>query len=84
MPKTDRDPLAALVHIEELIENGGQITLGQLPPIECVAVANDEHNNLAMLRRRPGETLFQLLARLDEAIATAWNDQSFTDEINQR
>jgi ribosome assembly protein YihI (activator of Der GTPase) len=35
-----------------------------------------------MLRRRPQESLQQLLERLDEAIGLAWNKQEFTDEIN--
>jgi hypothetical protein len=71
-----------LANIAALIDNGGQITLGALHPIECVAIANDDHNSLAMLRRRPGETLPQLLQRLDAAIDLAWNVDQFTDEIN--
>ena len=35
-----------------------------------------------MLVRRKGETLMQLLARLDHAIDKACNDDIFTDEIN--
>ena len=72
-----------LANIVELIESGGQVTLGTLFPITGVAaVANDEHNSLAMLRRRPGETLPQLLERLDAAIDRAWTADQFTDEIN--
>ena len=51
-------------------------------PIGCVAVAADENNSLAMLVRRDGETLAQLLTRLDQAIAKAIEDGIFTDEIN--
>lgn len=72
----------ALANIAQLIEEGGQITVGRLYPIDCAAIANDDHNSLAMLRRRPGETLQQLLQRLDAAIALAWNEDRFTDEIN--
>jgi hypothetical protein len=71
-----------LANILALIDNGGQITLGALHPIKCVAIANDEHNSLAMLQRRPGETLQQLLERLDAAIDLAWTADKFTDEIN--
>ncbi len=39
----------AFPHIEQLIEDGGQITIGELHPIDCAAVANDGHNSLAML-----------------------------------
>jgi hypothetical protein len=35
-----------------------------------------------MLVRRRGETLTQLLARLDLAIAKAFTEDIFTDEIN--
>jgi hypothetical protein len=71
-----------LPNIVALIDGGGQITLGALHPIKCVAVANDDHNSLAMLQRRPGETLQQLLERLDAAINRAWTLDEFTDEIN--
>jgi hypothetical protein len=73
----------SLANIAELIDSGGQITLGTLYPITGVAaVANDEHNSLAMLRRGPGETLPRLLQRLDAAIALAWTANQVTDEIN--
>ena len=35
-----------------------------------------------MLQRRSGETLQQLLERLDAAIDRAWTADQFTDEIN--
>ncbi|GEM_PF-1128593 len=60
----------------------GEITIGLLDPVGCVAVATDEDNSLAMLLRRPGETLAQLLARLDQAIDKALTEDIYTDEIN--
>ena len=72
----------ALANIAALIDDGGQITIGQLDPIECAAIANDDHNCLAMLQRRPDESLRDLLVRLDAAIATAWNEEILIDEIN--
>jgi hypothetical protein len=80
----DSNPMVDLLsrpHIAEFIDYG-EITLGQMYPVGCVAVAADEHNSLAMLVRREGETLAQLLARLDQAIAKALEDDIFTDEIN--
>lgn len=74
--------LAPLPHLTALIEGGGQVTLGALPPIKCVAVANDDDICYAMLQRRPGETLQQLLTRLDAAIDLAWATDQYTDEIN--
>jgi hypothetical protein len=60
----------------------GEITIGRLYPVGCVATATDGHNSLAMLQRQRGESLLQLLTRLDLAIAKALNDDIFTDEIN--
>ncbi len=59
-----------------------EITIGVLHPVGCVAVATDGHNSLAMLVRRPGEILAQLLARLDQAIDKALTEDIYTDEIN--
>lgn len=74
--------LADLPNIESLVDGEGQITIGAIYPIRCVAIANDAHNSLAMLVRREGETLAQLLIRLDAAIAKAYDEDKFTDEVN--
>jgi hypothetical protein len=70
-----------LPHIAELISDA-EITVGTLVPVGCVAIATDGHNTLAMLVRRKGETLAQLLTRLDLAIGKAFTEDVFTDEIN--
>ena len=72
---------ADLPHIAALIADG-KITVGILNPVGCVAVATDGHNTLAMLKRRPDETLAHLLTRLDQAIERAWVEEIYTDEIN--
>ena len=72
---------ADLPHIATLIADG-ETTVGILNPVGCVAVATDGHNTLAMLKRRPDETLTQLLTRLDQAIERAWTEEIYTDEIN--
>jgi hypothetical protein len=69
-------------NIEALIEDGGDITLGALPPHECAATAADGSNCLAMLVRRDGESLNALLRRLDKAIGLAWSNEVFIDEVN--
>jgi hypothetical protein len=69
-------------NIEALIEDGGEITLGALPPHECAATAADGSNCLAMLVRRDGESLNALLRRLDKAIGLAWSNDVFIDEVN--
>jgi hypothetical protein len=76
--------ISDLKNIVELIECDGQITLGHVAPVRnCVATATDEAQCLAMLVRRDGETLDELLQRLDSAIADAYENDRFADEINQ-
>ena len=69
-------------NIEALIEDGGDITLGALPPHDCAATASDGSNCLAMLVRRDGESLNALLKRLDKAIGLTWSNDVFIDEVN--
>ena len=75
-------PEGFLPNITDLIDSGGQISVGGIGPIKCAAVANDDDICYAMLQRRPGETLQQLLERLDAAIDTAMQTQEMIDEIN--
>ena len=72
----------SLPNIARLIDYG-QITVGVMEPVGCVAVASEDHYNLAMLRRRKGETLLELLTRLDQAVDKAQTMGIFTDEINR-
>ncbi len=69
-------------NIETLVDEGGVISIGPLTPFTCVAAASDGSDSLAMLVRRDGESLTALMKRLDKAIALAWSDDVFTDEIN--
>ena len=78
--KTAKDNLS-LPHLAELISSGS-ITIGVVRPVGCVAVANDEANCLAMLKRSDRETLAQLLVRLDLAVGKAFTEDIFTDEVN--
>jgi hypothetical protein len=71
----------SLPNIADLISDG-EITVGVLHPVGCVATATDGYNCLAMLVRRRGETLAQLLTRLDQAIDKALTEDIYTDEIN--
>ena len=72
----------SLPNIEFLIDSNGEITIGAIASIPCAATATDEDQCLAMLVRRDGETLGQLLIRLDRAIEIAAEDETFIDEIN--
>ena len=52
-----------------------------MPPMGCVAAAADNHTCYAMLARRSGETVLELLERLDKAIATAAETNTTIDEV---
>jgi len=70
-----------LPSIDELLKYG-QITIRNLSPIGCVAVAHDGRQTLAMLLRRKEEPVTELLTRLDLAIAKALHEGIRTDEVN--
>ena len=74
-------PALSLPNVAHLIEDG-EITIGMLRPIGCVATAADEDCTYAMLVRRRGESLWRFLCRLDQAVDKALTRGIFTDEIN--
>ena len=69
-------------NIEALIDGRGDITIGRIGSVHCAATAADEDQCLAMLVRRPGESLPDLLRRLDTAIADAYENSVYIDEVN--
>ncbi len=71
-----------LENIEFLINGNGEVTLGRCGYVRCAATASDDDQGLAMLARRPGESLLELLQRLDAAIEDAYEHNIFADEIN--
>jgi hypothetical protein len=71
----------SLPYVAQLIDDG-EITIGMLRQVGCVATAADEDCNYAMLVRRRGQSLFQLLTRLNRVIDKALTLGIFTDEIN--
>ena len=89
--KTDRrisqdsageNPPLSLPYLSKLIDYG-RMTIGQIPPAGTVAVVGEGPHTYVMLRRRDGETLSQLLIRLDQTFARVIHDGVFTDEINE-
>lgn len=83
-PASASDPITDLLpNLAGFIEDG-EVTIGILYPVGCVATAADEHASIAMLVRRKNETLTELLTRLDYAIGLALTEDIFTDEVNQR
>ena len=81
-PANASDPIADLLPNLASFIDDGEITIGIVYPVGCVATAADEHASIAMLVRRNDETLTQLLIRLDHAIGLALTEDTFTDEIN--
>jgi len=77
-------PSSPWPNIEAFIADGGNISLGRIAPIECAAVASDQHAMLAALVRRTDESFMDLMQRLDTAVAKAIEAGEFTDEINAR
>jgi len=72
--------------IEEFLDSEeGTISLGAInhSSLGYTAVATDEHNMLVALVRSRGETLHQLLDRLEQALGPALEKQIYVDEINE-
>ena len=89
--KTDRrmsqdsageNPPLSLPYLSKLIEYG-RMTIGQIPPAGTVAVVGEGPHTYVMLRRRDGETLSQLLIRLDQTFARVIHEGVLTDEVNE-
>ena len=73
-------PLATL---EWFVMNaGGQVTLGAMPPLAFAAVAHDGQHTRVALKRRSGENLMKLLVRFDDALVRALDHNAVVDEIN--
>ena len=79
-PSTPWPTIEAFLDSEE-----GDITLGSIdcgPSFGYTAVVSDSHDMLVALVRRRGETLHQLLDRVEQALGPALEEQVFVDEIN--
>jgi len=75
--KSDAQCLA----LEALIGDGGQITLGAVGPVRNAAIAAMPSGMLAALVRRKGETLPQILQRLDAALVLAVVENRVINEM---
>jgi hypothetical protein len=74
---------AWLPAIEEYVSDlKGQISVGAIGPIACAAVASDPHGMPVALVRQPGESVKELLERLDRHLRVALDHDEYTDEIN--
>ena len=84
-PKTPPTTSTPWPILEEFLQHGdGSLTLGSIGTrsLGCTAVASNEHDMLVALVRNSGETMHQLLDRLEQALGPAIDEQIFVDEIN--
>lgn len=68
-------------HLEKLITHGGQVTIGRIPPLDCAAIAGHGKDMLAAIQRRDGESLSELLQRLELAVMEATATDRVVNEI---
>jgi len=74
--------VAALDNIQSFLDNTrGQITIGEIPPIQRAALAAQGKKARVALVARDGETIAQLLERLDTALGKAMAEDTVIDEV---
>lgn len=72
----------ALDNIQSFLDNTrGQITIGEIPPIQRAALAAQGKKARVALVGRDGETIAQLLERLDTALGKAMAEDTVIDEV---
>ena len=73
---------ASLGHLQAFLDDTrGQITLGDIPPIRRAALAAQGKKVRVALVSRDGETIAQLLERLDAALGKAMAEDAVIDEV---
>jgi hypothetical protein len=73
---------ASLGHLQAFLDDTrGQITLGEIPPIQRAALAAQGKKVRVALVGRDGETIAQLLERLDSALGKAMAEDAVIDEV---
>jgi hypothetical protein len=69
---------ASFEHIQAFLDHSrGQITIGEIPPIRSAALAAEGKKVRVALVRRDGESVAELLMRLEAALA----DEKVIDEV---
>ena len=70
------------VHMQAFLDQTrGQITIGEIPPIQRAALAAVGKKVHVALLAREGETMGQLLERLDTALGKVMADDTVIDEV---
>lgn len=79
------DPKLKAQHFEHLQaffdRTHGQVTIGEIPPIRLAVLAAEGKHARVALVGRPGETVVQLLLRLDEGLGKFISKGIVTDEV---
>ncbi len=79
---TPQRPTASLGHLQAFLDDTrGQITLGEIPPIRRAALAAQGKKVRVALVGRDGESIAQLLERLDSALGKALAEHATIDEV---
>jgi hypothetical protein len=75
-------PTSDLGNIQSFLDNTrGQITIGEIPPIRRAALAAQGKKARVALVSQEGETIAQLLQRLDTALGKAMAEDTVIDEV---
>jgi hypothetical protein len=83
--KKPLSPTASFEHIQAFLDHSrGQITIGEIPPIRSAALAAEGKKVRVALVRRDGETVAELLDRLEAALAEKKVIDEVLPEIKRR
>jgi hypothetical protein len=75
-------PITAFKNIQRFLDGSrGQITIGEIPPIERAALAAEGKKPRVALVCREGETAAALLKRLDAELGKAMATDTVVDEV---
>jgi len=67
--------------LHSFVLSGGTIDVGRIDVMDCAAVASDAHALWVVLTRRDGESLLELLQRLDTTLAWCLASREPIDEM---
>ena len=82
MPKPSPPRPAPLGYLQAFLDDTrGQITIGEIPPIQRAALAAEGKKARVALVGRDGETIAQLLERLDSALGKVMAEGTVIDEV---
>ncbi|MGH8220376.1 MAG: hypothetical protein ACREUT_17715 [Steroidobacteraceae bacterium] len=74
--------IGPLIHLQAFLDDTrGQITIGEIPPIRRAALAAEGKKARVALAGRDGETIAELLERLDSSLGKAMAENTVVDEV---